>query len=337
MEKFRGIAFQMDIDFNPIFMHGSVEELTGYCIDDFLSGKTNWVRATYPEDLPGAMEVLELIRNTPNFLIEHEFRLRRRDGKIRWVHGIIQNIADDAGNFQYFQGTLYDINERKIAEEALEKIEVVRKKEIHHRIKNNLQVISSLLALQSENFRDDAVVEAFRESQNRVISMSLIHEELYKSRDVETIDFATYLRELTSDLLQSYKVGSSDIRLKLDLDNISLGIDSSIPLGIIVNELVSNSLKHAFPESGKGEIRIKLSRLSEAKQNISEPEDSIGEKNKCFTLLVADNGVGFPEYIDFKSTSSLGMQLVNTLVDQIDGSITLKRGAGTDFIIQFPE
>ena len=165
------------------------------------------------------------------------------------------------------RGTVQDITERKKAEEALANIEIARKKEIHHRIKNNLQVISSLLDLQAEKFKnredikDSEVLEAFRESQDRVISMALIHEELYKGGGIDTLNFSPYIEELAENLFLTYRLGNTDISLNMDLEeNIFFDMDTAVPLGIIVNELVSNSLKHAFTGRDKGEIRIKLRR-----------------------------------------------------------------------------
>ena len=244
-----------------------------------------------------------------------------------------------AGDVIGIVGVMLEITERKKAEQALLKTEAIRKKEIHHRIKNNLQVISSLLDLQADHFEDEKVVEAFRESQNRVISMSLIHEELYKTEetgDMETFDFKTYLQKLANELLRSYVVGNEDIHLKLDIENAFLGMDTGIPLGIVINELVSNSLKHAFPRGRSGEIQINLHRISNCiirGNNISPGSCDASE----FLLVVSDNGVGIPENVDFRHTSSLGLQLVNILAEQMEGSIELVRGKGTEFRIKFRE
>jgi PAS domain S-box-containing protein len=239
-----------------------------------------------------------------------------------------------AGDVIGIVGAALDITKRKEAEEALLKTENISKKEIHHRIKNNLQVISSLLSLQAEYFNDENVKEAFQDSQNRVISMSLIHEELYKTgtENLETFDFKAYVQKLTIELFRSYLVGNKDIRLKLDMESISLGMDTGIPLGIIINELVSNSLKHAFPEGRSGEVHITLCRTGE-NQNLSR--NTAAYENPKFMMTVSDNGIGFPEDIDFKLTSSLGLQLVNILVEQIEGSIELKSENGTEFRLAF--
>ena len=236
-----------------------------------------------------------------------------------------------------------DITERKKAEEALTKIETARKQEIHHRIKNNLQVISSLLDLQAEQFKnkecikDSEVLEAFRESQDRVISMALIHEELYKGGGFETLNFSSYLEELSENLFQTYSVGNTDISLNMDLEeNLFFDMDTAVPLGMIVNELVSNSLKHAFPGRGKGKILIKLCREeNEDCINVGEENKNKDCKSTAFVMTVSDNGVGIPENFDIEVLDSLGFQLVTSLVDQLDGEFELKRNNGTEFTIRF--
>ena len=222
---------------------------------------------------------------------------------------------------------LTDITKRKEAEEAMALIEIARKQEIHHRIKNNLQVISSLLDLQVEQFnnreciKDSEVLEAFKESQNRVISMALIHEELHKGEGFETLNFSSYVKELVDNLLLTYRLGNNNINLNVDLDqNVFLDMYTAVPLGIIINELVSNSLKHAFPDRNDGEIRINLRKE---------------EGNTNFVLTVSDNGVGIPEDLDIENLESLGLQLVTTLVDQLDGELELKRDNGTEFTLRF--
>ncbi len=320
------IGFRLDGKGTPAFIDGAVEEITGYSKKDFISG-IKWEEIVLPEDLPLLFEPLKMADSNPDSALELEYRIRNKEGEIRWVRELIQLIPGASGSSGKFQGFIHDITQRKMAEETLKRTEEARIKEIHHRIKNNLQVISSLLSLQAEKFSDKETLEAFRESQNRVASMALIHEELYQGKDMETLDFAAYLRELTSELLSSYTVGNERVSLKLDIEQIYLGMDTSVPLGIIVNELVSNSLKHAFTAGKEGEIRISLF----GPENY-EIED---EKDLQFTLSIADNGKGFPEKSDFKNMDSLGLQLVNILVEQIEGCIELKRDSGTEFKITF--
>lgn len=344
MKNFRGIAFQGTLDFIPIMVDGSVEEITGYRGEDFMSGKVNWRQIVLPEDRKNLANNNQRLINNPLLFIEHEYRIRHRSGKIKWVREIIQNVSDITGKKRILQGAVYDITGQKEAEESLRKVEEIRKKEIHHRIKNNLQVISSLLELQAERFSEKEVLEAFRESQNRVATMAIIHEELYRSRNNETLDFSEYLQKLTADLLRSYTVRKGDVRMELDIEEIFLGMDTAVPLGIIINELVSNSLKHAFPQGRKGVIRIKLCRTGKNGENksISNSTNNIGakssvDKSSQYSLVVSDNGLGFPEKLDFRNTGSLGLQLVNILVEQLEGIIELQSGAGTTFKILFEE
>ncbi|WP_292387950.1 PAS domain-containing protein [Methanosarcina sp. UBA5] len=344
MKNFRGIAFQGDLDFKLILLEGSVEEITGYREEDFISGKVNWHQIVLPEDWKKLVNNNERLKNDPLLFIEHEYRIRHRDGKIKWVREIVQNISDPTDKKRILHGAVYDITGQKEAEESLKKMEEIRKKEIHHRIKNNLQVISSLLELQAERFSEKEVLEAFRESQNRVATMAIIHEELYRSRNNEIFNFSEYLQKLTSDLLRSYNIRKEDIKMCLDIEEIFLGMDTATPLGIIINELISNSLKHAFPQGRKGEIRIKLCKAEENVKNksISNSTNNIGTKSSVnkssqYSLVVSDNGLGFPEDLDFRNTGSLGLQLVNILVEQLEGTIELQKGTETTFKILFRE
>ena len=260
----------------------------------------------------------------------YELKLLRKDGSPLWTLLNAKPLFDKEGKYMGAMSMLTDITKRKEAEEALANIETVRQKEIHHRIKNNLQVISSLLDLQADNFNDPKVIEAFRESQSRVISMALIHEELYKEEGTDTLNFSEYLKTLAENLFQTYRLSSKNIHLKMDLEENSLfNMDIAVPLGIIVNELVSNSLKHAFPGRNNGEIRIKLRREGNGEYKVE------GCKSTNFILTVSDDGVGIPKNLDIEELDTLGMQLVTSLVDQLDGELELKRDNGTEFTIRF--
>lgn len=216
---------------------------------------------------------------------------------------------------------LSETNERLSS--SLEEKEVLLK-EIHHRVKNNLQVISSLLSLQTRNIKDEKDLEMFLNSQNRVQTMALIHERLYQSDDLSQVDFAHYIPALVDSLFRTYKVSVQDIVMGVDVSDVRLGLDKAIPCGLMINELVSNALKYAFPDGRKGEINMHLGATQ-----IDEDIDGV-------ELIVRDNGVGFPEDLDFRTTKSLGMELINILVRQLHGTITLENKIGTKFSIVFP-
>ncbi|NYB52613.1 MAG: PAS domain S-box protein [Methanobacteriaceae archaeon] len=218
-----------------------------------------------------------------------------------------------------FIEALYNKRAEKKIEKSLKEKEMLLK-EIHHRVKNNLSVISSLLNLQSDYIKDKDDLELFRETQTRAKSMALIHERLYQSRDLKRIDFSDYIKTLAHDLYRTYSVDPRRIELKMDLETVLLDINTSIPLGLILNELISNSMKYAFPDDKKGQISIKLQL-----------------ENGDYILTVSDSGVGLPDELDFEKTDSLGLQLVNSLVGQIDGTIELDRTQGTKFIVKFQE
>ncbi|MHC1754233.1 MAG: histidine kinase dimerization/phosphoacceptor domain -containing protein [Methanosarcina sp.] len=234
-----------------------------------------------------------------------------------------------------------DLTEQKKNEEILTKVELARKKEIHHRIKNNLQVISSLLDLEAEKLSNREsieqweVLEAFRESQDRVMSIALIHEELHEGGEIDKLKFSAYLEKLVENLLQTYSLGNADVSLNLDLEeNVFFDMDIAVPLGMIVNELVSNSFKYAFPNRKKGEIRIKLLREEGIRNGPGNNKEELTETYIGYTLIVSDDGVGIPEKINLENSDTLGLQLVNILVDQLDGEIYLKRDRGTEFEIR---
>ncbi len=214
-----------------------------------------------------------------------------------------------------------DVTEQIQAEERLKaslEEKVVLLKEVHHRVKNNLQIISSLLNLQSDYLEDDRSRDIFKVSQNRIESMALIHEKLYQSKDLARINFAEYVQDLVDGLLSSYELNSSNISTNLDVDDSLLSLDAAIPCGLIINELVLNSLKHAFPTGTKGKICITLTKV---------------EGN--LTLSVGDNGIGFPAEVDFQNTKSLGLQLVIALTNQLKGTVELKKDSGVEFKLTF--
>jgi len=218
-----------------------------------------------------------------------------------------------------------DLTEQKQAENrlraALEEKEVLLK-EVHHRVKNNMQVISSLLKLQAENINDKRIAEMFYESQNRVKAMALVHQKLYQSENLSQIDISVYIQGLMTNLVRSLNFDPGKIMVEVKIEGILLNMDTAIPCGLIINELVYNSLKYAFPENHKGLIRIELTR------------DSQGDE---LTLVISDNGIGLPKEFDFENAQTLGLQLVKMLTRQLDGTLELHRENGVTFSIHFRE
>jgi two-component sensor histidine kinase len=255
-----------------------------------------------------------------------EIPILRKDGTIRDVLWNSANIFDEDGTTviaTIAQG--YDITDRKRAEEQL-KVSLREKetllRELHHRVKNNIQLVSSMLHLHAQYIRDPTAFTFYKELQNRISSMALIHATLYQADDLARIDFRNYLLDLTNALIHSYGFTPDNVHVTLSAPEVLLNINTAVPLGLIINELVSNCLKHAFTRDRAGnEIRIEL-----------QPEAERG-----YVLKVGDNGVGFPAELNFRQTKTLGLQLVITLVEQLRGTIELDRAAGTTFIMHFSE
>ncbi len=227
------------------------------------------------------------------------------------------------GRRQGLRWQLRDITERKKVEERLEAS--VREKElllreVYHRVKNNLQIISSLLSLQESSLQDPTAVQILRNARDRVRSMALVHERLYRSSDLSRVDFAEYLRQLARELRHSYGVAAPDVRFVFNLTNVGLGIDVAIPCSMIVHELVSNALHHAFPGGRSGRIAIDL---------VADPSGQIH-------LGVADDGIGLPPADQPVRSGSLGLQLVSMMVEQIAGTLDIRRSPGAAFRIVFP-
>jgi len=240
-------------------------------------------------------------------IVEHSVKVRKPysietriilpDGTIRWIHSSGNVLLGDNAEPERISGSFLDITDRKLAEEQVKanlKEKETLLQEIHHRVKNNMQVISSLLKLQSNSYDDERIKKPLLESQNRVKAMAAVHENLYKSKNLSSISILPFLKELTTSILASYQLSSENITLEIDSDEIFINLEQASPLGLIVNELVSNSLKHAFTDGHKGEIHINLKRVN---------EDHI---HLCFS----DDGIGLPVSLDWRNLDSLGLKLV---------------------------
>ena len=274
--------------------------------------------------------VAEIIRSMQDisYLGRVSFRYRDSSGNWRWFEGSGALFETSDGLTRAIVDSR-EITERKKAEEQIQKS--LREKEsllreIHHRVKNNLQVISSLLNLQSEYAKNEDSLRLFNESQNRISTIALIHEQLYRSEELAEINMENYIRDLTSNLLTVFEDSCSKVEVNVMAEDIAVNIDTAIPCGLIINELFSNSLKHAFVDPEHEDEHTVANLITVIFQM---QEDQL-------VLMVEDNGVGLPEELNFRDTESLGLQLVCTLTDQIKGNIELYVCNGTCFKITFP-
>jgi PAS domain S-box-containing protein len=308
-------------DLKGQFINGNraAEELTGYKRDELIGKSFLKLKLLSPKEIPKVAALL-----TKNALGKStgpdEFILNRKGGTQVAVE--IRTFPVEIKGQTLVLGNARDITKRKKAEEkikaSLEEKEVFLK-EIHHRVKNNMQIIVSLLRIQAADIKDEEIQDMFNEIHDRIRSMAVLYEMLYQSKDMARVDLSEYIRRLTTHLVSMYRAGLGPISLKLDVKDVHLDVKRAIPCGLIITELVSNTLKHAFLNGRKGEIAVEM-----------HPN-----KRKKYTLVVKDDGVGFPEGLDFHNTKSLGMKLVVDLVKQIDGTINLSRAKGTEFKIVF--
>jgi PAS domain S-box-containing protein len=254
---------------------------------------------------------------------DYEYRIVDKKGKVFIVLGRGAPHTDSAGKLTSWIGIHLDITERKRYEERLEaslrEKEVVIK-EVHHRVKNNMQVISGFLELQSNYIDDPVAVEKLIECQRRVRTMALVHEKLYQSKSLGAINAAEYIKSLIADLMDSYSL-STAVDVKVDVDDVNITLDMAIPCGLIINELVTNSLKHAYKGRTEGKLALTLHH----------------QEDHMFSLVVQDDGVGLPPDFEARRTATLGMQLVGVLVRQLGGEMQAENDQGSRFTIIFPE
>jgi PAS domain S-box-containing protein len=324
VEQIPAVVFTATLEggLTDIYVSPQVQSLLGYSQREWLANPVLWYERLYPED----RRVLDTefargcLGGGP---FKAECRFVARDGRVVWVHGGARLIKDPHGVPLLLQGVAFDISETKRAEElvraSLREKETLLK-EIHHRVKNNLQVTSSLLRLQSEGVTDAVARRALGDSQNRIRSMALVHELLYRSKDLSRVDLAEYIRDVTRQLLRSHAVEPGRIQIDLRLDAALVATDVAVPCGLILNETLSNAFKHAFPDQRGGVIQIQLR---------AQPDG--------LSLIVGDDGVGFAARAD-GPPRSLGLRLVHNLADQVGGTLRVNSepGQGTTISLLLP-
>lgn len=331
---------------------------------NLMSAEVYMQEFVYPEDRPMVLASIRKILATtnPDYFGQMEHRIIPRDGSVRTIIARFAPVMGPDGKVIRTYGANQDITDLKLMEgeirslnttleqrvrdrtEALSRVnealeaeiaqrlaaekklqasfdeKVTLLKEVHHRVKNNLQIIASLLNLQSRYIKDESSLAVIRESQNRIKAMALVHEKLYRADDISHISLSDYIRFLGTGLFQFYDARSRGIQFILDIHEVNVDIDAAIPLGLIMNELISNSLKYAFPKGRKGDIAI-----------------SVKKEGHTLTVVYRDTGIGIPAEMDWRNTQSLGLRLVNTLVDQLNGTVELDRSAGTEFTMVLHE
>ncbi|WP_416671231.1 PAS domain-containing sensor histidine kinase [Egbenema bharatensis] len=303
------------------------EQLFGFEPGTFNGTRTAFLSRVHPDDQEELAAQSTQALQTGDFTAE--YRVVYPNQTIHWIAARGRVFLDQAGNPLRMSGVDLDISDRKQSEEqirsALNEKEVLLK-EIHHRVKNNLQIISSLLRMQARQTLHSSTATLFQEAQNRVQSMALIHEQLYQSPDLSHIQFGRYVRVLVNQLFQCYGVSPERITLAIEADEMPLNLNTAIPCGLIVNELVTNALKHAFPDNQHGSITLQL-------KIAPDPNHAAIQQG---ILTVADDGIGIPPDLNWQTSPSLGLRIVRNLVKQICGELTIQHQTGTTFCITFP-
>lgn len=305
-----------------LYVSPAYETIWGRSPQTLYDNPHSWMEAICPEDLDGVEATYQ--RTLEGEATTKEYRIVRPDGEVRWICDRAFPICDGSGEVYRMVGIAEDITKRRHAElqiQASLREKEVLLKEIHHRVKNNMQVICSLLDMQSRYLDNPNTVTLLQESKHRIYSMALIHEKLYRSQNLDRIDFSEYLQTLSHNLIQSFGDRAEGIELDTQFDSTFVNIETAIPCGLIVNELISNALKYAFNDIEFGFVEIKLTAGGDRK----------------FTLKVRDNGCGLPDELDIDKSESLGLRLVKILTRQLRGKLTICNHPGAMFQVEFSE
>ena len=299
-----------DSEWTMEFLDDKIEELTGYRAVDFLNNTTrSYSSIIHPDDQGLVKQYIQRAINA-NIFYDIEYRVITSDGSIKWI-----GERGKVNQNNMIDGTIFDITD-KVKVRNVQKNEILLK-EIHHRVKNNLQVISSLINLEKRNLDDELLEAVLTRSQTRIRSMSIAHEKLYEADDYANINIPDYVKQISEYLIQLYKQDGK-IMVHIDVENVNLGIDTATPVGLLLNEMITNSLKHAFPSQKSGNIYI-----------------GFRSADDLYSFTVSDDGIGLPENIDPERSNSLGLKLISMLTEQLHGNLHINRTSGTKFTISF--
>lgn len=318
-------SWNLDLIENRLTWSDEVYRIFGLQPQEFSATYETFLDRVHPDDRAKVDEAYSgsLRENLDIYEIEHRI-VRKDDGKIRIVHERCQHFRDATSKIVRSGGMVHDITARKQADEQI-KTSLAEKevmlREIHHRVKNNLQVISSLISLQSDNLTDGRIRDELNDVRDRVHSMAMVHEKLYQTNDLAHLNFAEYAASLLHSLWRSHGTLAEKARLTLALEPVALSIEAAVPCGLLLNELAGNALKHAFPNNRSGEVTVGLEH--------DPATDAV-----C--LRVYDNGIGFPAGLDWRQSSSLGLRLVQILAGQLRGTVETETNTGTEFRVTFP-
>jgi len=302
-----------------IFANKGISNILGFSINELLSWNLNTItQHIHPEDLQIALERYNKILSGDLSSFQSEIRMKKKNEIYLYTRQYSKRIEFQGNSALYIN--IIDISEQKKNEtllgSSLAEKEILLK-EIHHRVKNNLQIISSLIVLQEQYVKDERILNIFKDFQSRIKVMALIHQTLYDSENLNKIYLTKYIKNLVNNLFKIYSVNTKQIKLQLNIDNIDLSLDDANACGLIINELVSNSLKHAFSKNDEGKIIITLKKTI----------------NNRKLLEVYDNGIGFPKDIDYKNSDTLGLKLISTITKKMGGKISIEKNNGTHIII----
>lgn len=304
-----------------IFCSPQIETLTGYTAEEWMSEPEMWLQRVHPEDRDFVLAKIRESQHT-HAPFRCKYRLLAKDNTVLWVEDFASIVPDSGDRPALQQGVMLDVTAQQEAEAQLAaslKEKEILLKEIHHRVKNNMQIISSLLNLQLQHVHDEETRNVLKDSHNRIRTMAMVHEKLYQSRNFSEVRLKNYVQELATAIFQSSRTAARGVRLEVSGEDCDLGVDQLISCGLIINELITNALKYAFPAGRGGKVTI-----------------SIATTPEHITITVADDGIGLDESFTAETADTLGLQLVYALSRQLNGTVTITGRPGLTATIQFP-